>query len=329
MTRHPWVAEADNGVRWGLQTIVPADREALRRLLDTARHMETLGFDSLFIMDHPAMHADPWVALSAVATVTERMWLGQLVMAAAYRHPAYVARLQADLDNLSGGRSILGVGSGWFEAEYTNMALPFPPIGRRQAALDEMIAIIDGVWGDTPFTLEGQHFQVHDMRIEPAPARRPPVLVGGSGEKVTLRQVAAWGDACNLREAISPADPAERDPERITEVAKKFEILGKHCDDLGRPRDEVLRSHFTTYLTMAKTQSEADAKADAVDTSKSTSAGTRSRGREFMFACSPDRARTYFSNLRDAGAQYFVIQMDQDDLETITLLSQEVMPAVR
>jgi alkanesulfonate monooxygenase SsuD/methylene tetrahydromethanopterin reductase-like flavin-dependent oxidoreductase (luciferase family) len=328
MARHPWVAEAENGVRWGLQTVVPADREALRRLLDTARHMEGLGFDSLFIMDHPAMHADPWVALSAIATVTERMWLGQLVMAAAYRHPAYVARLQADLDNLSGGRSILGVGSGWFEAEYEMLSLPFPPIGRRQAALDEMIDIIDGVWGDEPFTLEGEHFQVRGMQIEPAPARRPPVLVGGGGEKGTLRQVARWGDACNLREAISPADPASRDPERIAEVKRKFEILGQHCDDVGRPRDEILRSHFTTYLTMADSQPAADRKADAVDTGKSTSAGTRSRGRDFLFAASPDRARTYFGALRAAGAQYFVIQVDQDDQETMTLLAEEVMPAV-
>src|SRR5680860_362473 len=91
MTRHPWVAEADNGIRWGLQTVVPSDREALPRLLDTARRMESLGFDSLFIMDHPAMHADPFVALSGIAAVTGKLRLGQLVMAAAYRHPAYVA----------------------------------------------------------------------------------------------------------------------------------------------------------------------------------------------------------------------------------------------
>jgi alkanesulfonate monooxygenase SsuD/methylene tetrahydromethanopterin reductase-like flavin-dependent oxidoreductase (luciferase family) len=169
---------------------------------------------------------------------------------------------------------------------------------------------------------------VGDMQVYPAPARRPPVLVGGSGEKGTLRQVAKWGDACNLREAISPADSADRDPERIAEVKRKFEILGKHCDDVGRPQNEILRSHFTTYLTMAGTQEAADKKADSVDTSKSTSAGTRSRGRDFLFAASPDRARTYFAALRDAGAQYFVIQVDQDDLETMTLLAEKVMPAV-
>lgn len=327
MARHPWVAEADNGIRWGLQTVVPADREAPRRLLGTAKRMESLGFDSLFVMDHPAMHADPFVLLSGVAAVTERIWLGQLVMAAAYRNPGYLARLQADLDNLSGGRSILGVGSGWFEAEYKMLDIAFPPIGKRQTSLDEAMAIVEGVWGEEPFSFEGEHFTVSDLRIEPAPATRPPVLVGGGGEKRTLRQVASWGDACNLREGISTAEPAERDEERFAQVRRKFGALGQHCDDLGRPRDEVLRSHFTTYLVMAEDQAAAERKADAVDTSKSTSAGTQSAGRGFLFAASPERATAYFQGMRKAGAQYFVIQVDMDDEEAMTLLSDQVMPA--
>ena len=94
----------------------------------------------MFVMDHPALHADPYIALSGAAAVTEKLYLGQLVMAATYRHPAFVARMQADLDNLSGGRSILGVGSGWFEAEYKMMDLDFPvhrppPEGPRRADL--------------------------------------------------------------------------------------------------------------------------------------------------------------------------------------------------
>ena len=132
MARHPWVAKADDGVRWGMQVVVPARRDALPRLMDVARNMESMGFDSMFIMDHPALHADPYIALSGAAAVTQNLYLGQLVMAATYRHPGFVARQQADLDNLSGGRSILGVGSGWFEAEYAMMGLPFPGIGRRQ-----------------------------------------------------------------------------------------------------------------------------------------------------------------------------------------------------
>lgn len=327
MARHPWVAESDT-IRWGLQTVIPNDREALGRLLDTAKRMEALDYDSLFVMDHPALHADPWIALSSIAAVTERIRLGQLVMAAAYRHPAYVARLQADLDNLSGGRSILGIGSGWFEAEYEMMGIPFPSIGARQQGLDEAIKIIDGVWGPKPFTFAGKHFEVHGMQIEPAPARRPPVLVGGSGEKVTLRQVAAWGDACNLRESVPTSAGPDRDPDRFAEVRRKFDALAQHCADLGRPVDEVLRTHFTSYLVLAPTQESADAKADAIDTSKSTSAGARSGGRNFILAASPERAIAYYQGLRDAGAQYFVVQVDADDDESITLLAERVMPAL-
>ncbi|MGD9712837.1 MAG: LLM class flavin-dependent oxidoreductase [Thermomicrobiales bacterium] len=329
MARHPWVAEADNGVRWGLQTVVPADNEAPRRLLDVARSMEQLGFDSLFIMDHPALHADPYIALSGVAAVTSKLWLGQLVMAATYRHPAYVARLQADLDNLSGGRSILGVGSGWFEAEYEMMALPFLPIRRRQQALDDMMTIIDGVWSGQSFTFEGDQAQVRGMTIDPAPIFRPPVLVGGSGEKGTLRQVATWGDACNLREGIPASDPADRDEERFAAVARKFEILDQHCDDVGRPRYDVLRTHFTTYLVLGSSQQEAEKRADQVDTSTSTSAGTRANGRGFIFAAGPERAVYYFQGMKSAGAQYFVVQVDMDDAETIELLATEVMPGLR
>ncbi len=328
MARHPWVAAADTGLRWGLQTVIPEDRGALPRLLETGQTMEALGFDAMFVMDHPALHADPFVALSGVAAVTERLHLGQLVMAAAYRHPAYVARLQADLDNLSGGRSILGIGSGWFRAEYAMMGIPFPPIGKRQDSLDEAVSIIDGVWGSEPFSLDGDYFEVHEMTVGPPPALRPPVLVGGSGEKRTLRQVATWGDACNLRESIPTTAPADQDSERIAEVAHKFAVLGEHCDAVGRPRDEVLRTHFTTYLVLAPTQAEADHKADAIDTSKSTSAGTRSAGRDFIFAVSPERARAYYGALREAGSQYFVIQVDQDDRETMELLASDVMPQI-
>ena len=220
MARHPWVAKADDGVRWGMQVVVPARRDALPKLMDVARQMETLGFDSLFVMDHPALHADPYIALSGAAAVTDKLHLGQLVMAATYRHPAFVARMQADLDNLSGGRSVLGVGSGWFEGEYRMMDLPFPAIGRRQKDLDELIECVDGLWSGKPFTHHGDTFTIDGMQIDPPPARRPPVLVGGSGKKGTMRQVATWGDACNVEEALKLNIPGATDAQRFEQVGE-------------------------------------------------------------------------------------------------------------
>lgn len=328
MARHPWVAKADDGVRWGMQVVIPARRDALPKLMDVARQMESLGFDSLFVMDHPALHADPYVALSGAAAVTETLHLGQLVMAATYRHPAFVARMQADLDNLSGGRSVLGVGSGWFEAEYDMMNLPFPGIGRRQKDLDELIACVDGLWSGDPFTYHGDTFTIDAMQIDPVPSQRPPVLVGGSGKKGTLRQVATWADACNVEEELKLNNSGATDAQRFAQVGEIFAALDGHLDDLGRPRNEVLKSHFTTMLVLAPTQQEADRRADEIDTSKSTSAGARSRGRDFLASASVDRAIAYYRGLRDAGAQYFVVQVNQDDDETMRLLANEVMPNV-
>lgn len=328
MARHPWVAKADEGVRWGMQVVVPARRDALPKLMTVAGNMEALGFDSMFVMDHPALHADPYIALSGAAAVTEKLYLGQLVMAATYRHPGFVARMQADLDNLSGGRSILGVGSGWFEAEYNMMAIPFPGIGRRQRDLDELIECVDGLWSGAPFTHTGETFTVDGMQIDPPPARRPPVLVGGSGKKGTLRQVATWGDACNVEEALKLNNPGATDAQRFEQVGEIFAALDGHLDDIGRPRNEVLKSHFTTMLVLAPTQEEADQRADGIDTSKSTSAGARSHGRNFLAASSVDRAVAYYQGLRNAGAQYFVVQVNMDDDETMLLLANAVMPNV-
>lgn len=312
-----------------MQVVVPARPDALPDLMAVARQMETLGFDSLFVMDHPALHADPYIALSGAAAVTERLHLGQLVMAATYRHPAFVARMQADLDNLSGGRSILGVGSGWFEGEYDMMDLAFPPIGRRQKDLSELIDVVECLWSGTPCAHNGETFTVHGMQIDPPPARRPPVLVGGSGKKGTMRQVAAWGDACNVEEELKLNTPGATDAQRLEQAGEIFAALDAHLDALGRPRNEVLKSHFTTMLVLGPTQEDADLRADAIDTSKSTSAGARSRGREFLASASVDRAIAYYRGLRKAGAQYFVVQVNQDDAETMLLLADAVMPNVQ
>ena len=331
MPRHPWVAQADHGLRWGLQLIVPNAPDALPRLIETGRRVESLGYDAIFIMDHPAVHADPWICLAGLATATSRVRLGSAVNCAWYRHPAYLARLAADLDNLSRGRSILGVGSGWLEPEFRALDVPFLPVPQRQAGLAEALTIVEGVWGPEPFSYAGNHFRVEAMRVEPPPVQRPrpPILIGGSGERVTLRQVARFGDACNVHEEAAISDPSVTDRERAAAVHRKLDALGVHCREVGRPEDEVLRTHFTLYLLLAPTEAEAQRKLAALDSSRSTSPGTRRFGKRRILAATPTRAVAYYQAMAEVGIQYFVIQLDGSDHETIELLAREVMPSLR
>jgi len=330
MARHPWVSAAHKGIRWGVQLIVPNTRDALPNLMQTGKLVEDLGYDALFIFDHPAVHVDPWICLSGLATVTSRLRLGSAVNCVWYRHPAYLARLAADLDNLSQGRLILGVGSGWLEREFRAVDQPFHVIPVRQRGLDDALTIINGVWGPTPFTYKGEHFQTEAMQIEPDPYQtpHPPILIGGSGERTTLRQVAQYGDACNVRESLSITDLTITDDQRAASVRRKFDALHTHCDTLNRPYDDILRTHFTLYLLLAPTEEEAAAKLAALNTAESTSPGTRRDGATQVLAATPERAIAYYRAMAEAGSQYFVVQLDGTDHETIRLLAEEVAPAV-
>lgn len=329
MARHPWVAKADEGIRFGVQLVVPNDPEALPRLTETGRWVEGLGFDAIFIFDHPVLHAEPFVCLSALAATTERVRLGSTVLCAGYRHPAHLARLAADLDNLSRGRFILGIGSGWVEDEFRSYDLPFGTVRRRQDAFDEALAILNGVWGTEPFSYDGRYLRTERTIIEPRPRQqpRPPIMIGGGGEKRTLRQVAQHADACNVSEP-RPGDPSGGFASPADAVRHKFEVVRGHCQEVGRPFAEILRTHFTLNLMLSSTKAAAEAKRDRVDPSQSTSPGTRRSGTAATKAFSPDEGAAYYQALVDAGAQYFVVQLDADDRETIELLATEVMPRI-
>jgi alkanesulfonate monooxygenase SsuD/methylene tetrahydromethanopterin reductase-like flavin-dependent oxidoreductase (luciferase family) len=329
MTRHPWIAAGDDGIRWGVQLIIPEAPGAARELVETAKWVEGLGYDALFIFDHPACHIDPWIALPGISTATSTIRLGSAVNCALYRHPAYLARLAADLDNLSDGRLILGLGSGWLEREFAALDLPFPPIGQRQAALREAIRIIEGVWGPEPFSFAGEHFRTEAMQVTPPPVQspRPPIMIGGSGEKVTLRQVARLADACNIREDAQ-SGPGLDIAARAATVARKLAALDRHCEEVGRPRDEILATHFTLYLILGETEAAAARKLDALDTSTSTSPGTRRDGKKGIVAGTPATFVEYYRAMVATGIRYFIVQLDGTDRETIELLAREVMPHV-
>lgn len=203
-------------------------------LAETARIAEESGVSVFTLMDHwfqmemMATSEDPmlegYTSLGFLAGQTQRMTLGLLVTGVTYRHPGLLAKIVTTLDVLSGGRAQLGVGAAWYEREHRGLGVPFPPLAKRFERLEETLQICLQMWSDDNGPYDGTHYQLAETICSPPPVSspRPRILVGGSGERKTLRLVARYADACNLF-ASSP-----------TEIAHKLEVLGRHCDDEGR-----------------------------------------------------------------------------------------------
>src|SRR6195952_1836315 len=214
---------------------LPGGAEALApTLAATARAAEEGGCSTFTLMDHwfqmeqLATSQDPmlegYTSLGFLAGQTQTMRLGFLVSGVTYRHPGLLAKIVTTLDVLSGGRAMLGLGAAWYEREHLGLGVPFPPISERFERLEEALQICQQMWSDDEGPYEGKHYQLAETICVPRPITRPrpPIMIGGSGERKTLRLVAQYGDACNLF-ATSPE-----------EVEHKLNVLRRHCDDVGR-----------------------------------------------------------------------------------------------
>jgi probable F420-dependent oxidoreductase len=183
-----------------------------RRLLDSAQRAEDLGFDSVWISDHfftdisryggpkgPLGTVEPFTSLAALATATERVRLGSLVACASFRHPAHIAKMATTIDLLSGGRFDLGLGAGWFEAEFDAFGFDFGTTGERFSVLEESVQVVEGLFGKGPFDFRGRHFQLAGAYNHPAPVQEggPPIWVGGKGGERLLRLTARHGSGWN------------------------------------------------------------------------------------------------------------------------------------
>ncbi|MBU1589228.1 MAG: LLM class F420-dependent oxidoreductase [Actinobacteria bacterium] len=189
--------------------------------------------DHYFQMEHFQTAHDPmlegYTTLGFLAGVTERMKLGTIVTGVTYRHPALLAKIVTTLDVLSGGRAFLGLGAAWYEREHLALGVPYPPISERFERLEEALQIALQMWSDDEGPYDGKHYQLAETISQPRTIQRPhpPIVIGGSGERKTLRMVAQYADATNL---IVP------DPET---AAHKLAVLREHCDALGRDYDEI------------------------------------------------------------------------------------------
>lgn len=209
-------------------------------LTEIAQRAEAGGFASLWVMDHffqlppdtgwngpdePMLEA--YTTLGFIARATDRIALGPLVGGVHFRHPGVLVKTATTLDVLAGGRTYLGLGAGWYEREARGLGIPFPPRGERFERLEDTLRIARAMWSGERSPIEGLHVRLEEPILNPAPISRPRIMVGGGGERRTLRLVAQYADACNI---LVP-DPGES--------RHKLEVLKRHCEEVGRAFEEI------------------------------------------------------------------------------------------
>ncbi|MBI2963739.1 MAG: LLM class flavin-dependent oxidoreductase [Deltaproteobacteria bacterium] len=222
---------------------LPQIKRSWQETRAAALECEALGFQSLWLNDHlygiPAPTIpilEGWTALSAVGAVTAKPEIGLLVSPPAFRNPALQAKMAATLDHITGGRVVVGLGAGWFVQEYEGYGYPFPAARVRLEQLAEAVTIMKRMWTEEAPSFAGKHFRIDGVFCLPKPARRPPILIGGGGEKVLLRLVAEHADLWNNLAVHQGALPA------------KIEMLRRHCRDVGRDFDSIRLSQQTLVV---------------------------------------------------------------------------------
>jgi len=236
-----------------------------RRLARIARAADRAGFDSLWVMDHFFQIGDPerrrglgpaedemlecYTTLGYLAGVTKRVKLGAMVTGVVYRHPGILVKTVTTLDVVSGGRAYFGIGAAWFEREAHGLGVPFPPVKERFERLEETLQITHQMWSGENGPYAGRHFQLAETLCHPQPLTKPhpPILIGGMGEKQTLRLVAQYADACNMFARMGEET-----------VRHKLDVLRAHCDRLGRDYNEIEKTTLHTVHIAPGKQTAAD-----------------------------------------------------------------------
>lgn len=186
--------------------------------------------DHFFQMENFGRAEDPFLegytTMGYLAALTDRITLTMLVTGVTYRHPGVLAKTMTTLDVLSGGRSMFGIGAAWYDREHHALGIPYPPLKDRFEMLEETLQICQQMWSDDDGPYEGKHYRLAETICQPQPIRRPPILIGGSGEKKTLRMVAQYADVWNASSTLD-------------ELPHKLDVLRAHCDAVGRDVAEI------------------------------------------------------------------------------------------
>lgn len=276
---------------------------------------ESSGFDSIWVMDHffqipmVGRREEPmfesYTLLGALAARTSKARLGTMVTGVTYRNPALLAKEVTAIDVLSRGRAVLGIGAAWFEDEHAGLGFAFPPLAERFERLDEALRICRKMFTEDAPSFEGRHYTIHEAVNRPRPVQPggPPILVGGSGEKKTLRLVAEHADACNL---FGDAET----------VRHKLSVLRRHCEDLGRDPDTITKTRLGT-LVIADSKREAHVRLERFATQRGLDP---SMARSTVTCGDPESVVEQTAALFDAGLDGLVFNMaDAHDPDVVSL----------
>jgi len=294
--------------------------ESLARIATTA---EQSGFDSLFVMDH--LHQIPGVGpqtnwmlegntiLAALAARTSTVSLGLLVGGVTYRNPALLAKTTTTLDVISGGRAIHGIGAAWFEDEHRAYGFDYPPLGERFERLAEALQITRAMFTQESPSFEGKHYRVADVLNSPRPIRGDiPILVGGSGERKTLRLVAQYADGSNI---FGDAD----------RVRHLLGVLDDHCEAVGRDPAEITKTRLGT-LAIGRTHEEAKRSLASWPDRANL---PEERLRMVLTLGDPDEVAEQARNLIDAGLDGLIFHLpNPDDLDAVALAGETLSKAL-
>ena len=288
----------------------------------TAEELDRLGFDSVWVCDHlygvpmpnlPILEA--WSELAAAAAVTQRVELGTLVTPPFFRNPAVFAKQVATIDQIAGGRVVVGLGAGWFATEFEAYGCPFPPIGERLRALDETAEVLKRMWTEPQVTFEGRHVVVRDAMCEPKPPRRPPILIGGGGEKVLMGIVARHADIWNNL-AVHQG-----------QLKEKRDVLQRWCDREKRDFGEITVSQQCLVVIAATEVAAKEALGKAVKIYGGHMGGGLE---EHGIWGTPAQVIERIERHRALGCTHFVIELfGRDTREPARLFAEKVLPAFR
>jgi F420-dependent oxidoreductase-like protein len=302
---------------WRMDLVGIADPvEAYETMTRVALEAEALGFASTWLYDH--FHTVPtptqevtfecWTSTAALARDTRSVRIGQMVTCNSYRNPALLAKMASTVDVLSHGRLDFGIGAGWNEQEYRAHGYDYPAAPERLRHLREAVQVILAMWTQNEAVFEGKYYHINGAINQPKGVQKPhiPMLIGGGGERVTLKLVAQYGDACN----IGHLDNAG--------LEHKFAVLKQHCEDIGRDYNTIKR---TVLFNCAIAETDDAAMAKAASFTRNIPSG---RLREQALIGTPDTIRRRLAEIEEAGAQEIILFMpDSKDLASVRLFAHE------